>query len=241
MQRILADHERGLTAEHEAYNYILTSIRAGRYAPGDRLIADEIAAAIDMSRMPVREAFRRLATEGLVQLRPNRGCVVSGLTIDEIFEVFAIRAVLEGLAIRLAMPHIDSAALEELERRLALMQQKEAARDDWIACHYEFHDYLYSLCGRRRLIRQIRTQHVIVEPYLRIYFHHVEKKRTADEAHRVLFKEIKSGDASRAEQAMRDHVSGTAPLLAAFIEKKDGAHWKAAIATQSRSTSTKPR
>src|SRR4029453_13795672 len=88
------------TAEEEAYRHIQRVLRVGRYKPGERLIPEEIAAEIGMSRMPVREAFRRLASDGLVVLRPNRGCVVAGLTVDELFEIFEIRSVLEGLAVR---------------------------------------------------------------------------------------------------------------------------------------------
>jgi DNA-binding GntR family transcriptional regulator len=71
-----------MTAEEEAYNFLLEGICGGRYRKGDRLIAEDIASEIGMSRMPVREAFRRLDAQGLVTLRPNRGAVVSGLDIE---------------------------------------------------------------------------------------------------------------------------------------------------------------
>lgn len=77
-----------LTAEEEAYNFLLEAICGGRYRRGDRLIAEDIAREIGMSRMPVREAFRRLDAQGLVTLRPNRGAIVSGLDFDELREVF---------------------------------------------------------------------------------------------------------------------------------------------------------
>ena len=68
------------TAEEEAYSHILQRIRSGQYRSGDRLIPEEIATEIGTSRMPVREAFRRLATEGLVDIRPHRGAVVRKLS-----------------------------------------------------------------------------------------------------------------------------------------------------------------
>src|SRR5688500_7583277 len=101
-----AEPRAAATAEEEAYRHIQQQLRLGRYKPGDRLIPEDIAAEIDMSRMPVREAFRRLAADGLVVLRPNRGCIVAGLNIDELYEVFEMRSVLEGLAARVAMPRI---------------------------------------------------------------------------------------------------------------------------------------
>jgi DNA-binding GntR family transcriptional regulator len=208
------DERSGQTAEEEAYRHLLRAIRSGRYRPGDRLIPEDIAAEIGMSRMPVREAFRRLATEGLVVIRPNRGCIISGLTIPQIYEVFEIRSVLEGLAVRLAMPRIDAATLRELERQLDAMNDDPA---DWVANHSKFHDHLCSLSGRPKLLRQIRTLHASIEPYLRVYLHHAEKPRSADAAHRVILEALRTGDADHAEAVMRAHVLGTAPILANFI------------------------
>jgi DNA-binding GntR family transcriptional regulator len=208
------------TAEEEAYEYILVRIRSGRYAPNDRLIPEEIAADVGMSRMPVREAFRRLAAEGLVTIRPNRGCVVSGLTLDEIFEVFEVRSVLEGLAVRLAMPKIDRSVLADLRLQLKRMEMSEKLEGDkWLEDHYRFHEYLCGLSARPKLIAQIRTLHVAIEPYLRVYRHHAKKSRSAGEAHRVLVNALAAGDVRAAEEAMRDHVLGTAPLLAAFLHE----------------------
>jgi DNA-binding GntR family transcriptional regulator len=208
------DERSGRTAEEQAYRHLLRAIRSGRYKPGDRLIPEEIAAEIDMSRMPVREAFRRLATEGLVIIRPNRGCIISGLTIPQIYETFEIRSVLEGLAVRLAMPRIDAPVMRELERQLDTMNDDPA---DWVANHSKFHDYLCGLSGRPKLIRQIRTLHVAIEPYLRIYLHHARKLRSADAAHRVILKALKTGDAEHAETTVRAHILGTAPILANFV------------------------
>jgi DNA-binding GntR family transcriptional regulator len=219
---VLAESSRSTTptAEEEAYEHILAQIRSGRYAPNDRLIPEEIAAELGMSRMPVREAFRRLAAEGLVTIRPNRGCVVSGLTVEEIFEVFEVRSVLEGLAVRLAMPKIDRSVLADLRLLLERMEVTEKLEGDkWLEDHRRFHEYLCGLSGRPKLMAQIRTLHVAIEPYLRVYRHHAKKSRSAGEAHRVLVDIIAAGDDSAAEDAMREHVLGTAPLLAAFLNE----------------------
>jgi DNA-binding GntR family transcriptional regulator len=218
---VLAETRRAAsTAEEEAYEHILMRIRSGRYAPNDRLIPEEIAAEVGMSRMPVREAFRRLAAEGLVTIRPNRGCVVSGLTLDEIFEVFEIRSVLEGLAVRLAMPKVDRSVLTDLRLLLEKMEISEPLDgDQWLEDHYRFHEYLCGLSGRPKLMAQIRTLHVAIEPYLRVYRHHVKKSRSAGEAHRILVDRIATGNVRAAENAIREHVLGTAPLLASFLNE----------------------
>ena len=91
----LADLDPSLVAAHdEAYTHILGALRLGRYVAGERLIAETIAAEIGTSRMPVREALRRLAAEGLVTVRANRGVTVNAPNVKEMREVFEMRAVL---------------------------------------------------------------------------------------------------------------------------------------------------
>lgn len=205
------------TAEEEAYLYLHKALRLGQYKAGERLIPEDIAAEIGMSRMPVREAFRRLAADGLVTLRPNRGCVVAGLTLDELNEAFEIRSVLEGLAVRLVAPRLTADHFEELDRLLLRMERAgEAGSSDWVLRHQEFHAYIYTLSGRPKLIRQIATLHVAIEPYMRIWFDYVEKPLSAREEHQNLIDALKSGDCAEAERVMEDHVLGTASLLAEY-------------------------
>ncbi|MCD2174360.1 GntR family transcriptional regulator [Rhizobium sp. C4] len=205
------------TAEEEAYLYLHKALRLGRYKAGQRLIPEDIAAEIGMSRMPVREAFRRLAADGLVTLRPNRGCVVAGLTLEEMNEAFEIRSVLEGLAVRLVTPRLTAEHFEELDRLFVRMERAgEAGSNDWVLRHQEFHAYIYSLSGRPKLIRQIAALHVAIEPYMRIWFDDVQKPLSAREEHQNLIDALKSGDPVEAERVMEDHVLGTASLLADF-------------------------
>ncbi|MUZ63073.1 GntR family transcriptional regulator [Agrobacterium vitis] len=205
------------TAEEEAYLHMQQALRLGRYKPGDRLIAEEIAAEIGMSRMPVREAFRRLASDGLVTLRPNRGCVVAGLTLAELQEAFEIRSVLEGLAVRIAMPRMNADTFEELERLLIRMERAgESGSSDWVLRHQEFHAFIYGLSGRPKLIRQITALHVVIEPYMRIWFDYVDKPLSARQEHDTLIEALRSGDARRAEAVMQEHIVETASLLADY-------------------------
>ncbi len=204
------------TAEQEAYEYILQRIRHGTYGPGDRLKPEDIASAIDMSRMPVREAFRRLATEGLLVLRPNRGAVVVTLTLDDIREAFEIREVLEGLAMRTAVDHFDARAHNDLEHLLEQMEYaRKADTGAWLAAHRSFHEYLCALSKRQRLMRQIGSLHTALEPYLRLWLIHADQPLSADvqNEHREIVEAVASGDAARAETTMRAHIRTTTPDL----------------------------
>lgn len=208
------------SAEAEAYAYVLNRIRIGELKPGARLRAEDIATQIGMSRMPVREAFRRLDTEGYVTIRPNRGAIVTNYTFDEIQELFEIRSVLEGLAARLAAEHIGPAEIEELRELLRRMRKGQKNADDWLTRHWAFHEYICKLSGRNRLVREIERLHGALEPYLRLWFFHANRPVIAIRDHQDLLNVIAKGDPDEAEAAMREHVLVTAPHIIGFLERR---------------------
>lgn len=207
-----------VTAEEEAYNFLLGAICAGRYHKGDRLVAEDIAAEIGTSRMPVREAFRRLDAQGLVTLRPNRGAVVSGLDIEEMREVFEMRSALEGLAIRVAASKVTERHLTLLER---LLDDMDECRDDtaqWVVRHRIFHEYLCSLSERPRLMKQIIALYTLIEAPMRLWLEHGEKPLSGREEHAQILNALRSGDADLAERVIREHIEGTLPALTLFLQ-----------------------
>lgn len=211
------------TAEAEAYAFLLGRIRAGELKPGARLRAEDIASQIGMSRMPVREAFRRLDTEGYVTIRPNRGAVVTNHSFDEIQELFEIRSVLEGLAARLASERIGEAEVEEMQELLRRMKKGQRNADDWLSRHWALHEYICRLSGRKRLVREIERLHGALEPYLRLWFFHANRPVIAIRDHQQLIEVVAGGDPSRAETAMREHVLITAPRIIAFLKRQQAA------------------
>ena len=209
-----------LTAEEEAYNFLLEAICCGRYRKGDRLIAEDIAGEIGMSRMPVREAFRRLDAQGLVTLRPNRGAIVSGLDIDELHEVFEMRSALEGLAVRVAVAHIGERQLAALERLLDEMDDYRDESAEWVSRHRKFHEYLCSLSERPRLLKQISALYALIEAPMRLWLQHIEKPLSARQEHQIILDAIRAGDASKAEAVVREHIEGTVPELIKFLQSE---------------------
>ncbi|MFC0401844.1 GntR family transcriptional regulator [Paraburkholderia rhizosphaerae] len=201
------------TAEEEAYAYVLYRIRMGTYKAGHRLIPEEIAAEINTSRMPVREAFRRLASEGLLVIRPNRGALVRGLDADEMEEVFCMRGALEGLAARMAMPKITPEHISELTRLIDVMERVEQDVQQWVTAHRNFHEYLCQLCGRRRLIAQIGGLHTVMEPHMRLWLELADKPMTSRDDHMTIISAIKAGDPLLLEAAVREHIEATVPAL----------------------------
>lgn len=200
-----------ITAEEEAYLYLLKAIREGFYPGGARLVAEDIAQQMSMSRMPVRAAFRRLASEGLIHSRLNRGYVVSGLTAREMTEVFELRSVLEGLAARLAAPHVEAARIEELV--VAMDASGQARNDDWVARHRALHEYICGLSGRPKLTRQIGALHTQIEPYMRVWFSRQDAPLESRSDHDALIGVLLDGDVDRIDVEFQRHILDTAPTL----------------------------
>jgi DNA-binding GntR family transcriptional regulator len=216
--RVPPASEAGVSAEAEAYSHILGRIRRGELKPGERLRAEDVAEEIGTSRMPVREAMRRLDAEGYLTIRPNRGAIVAGYTRAQIQELFEIRSVLEGLAVRLAMERVTDDQLQELKELHQRMVQAEAQPDRWLVRHAEFHAALCGLSGRPRLVKEVMRLHNALEPHLRVWIAHITGPMDAGRDHEMLLQAIASRYPQHAETVMRDHVLDTAPAVVSFLE-----------------------
>jgi DNA-binding GntR family transcriptional regulator len=132
------------------------SILSSRRRPGDRLIEESLSAELGVSRIPIREALRVLAGEGLVEVQPRRGASVADVSPEVARDLVEVRATLEGLNARLAARHHDPAIVQELKR--VLKDGNRAARsknvDDLVRLNGEFHDKLAE-AGRNSILFDI--------------------------------------------------------------------------------------
>ncbi|MCD2514496.1 GntR family transcriptional regulator [Comamonas endophytica] len=199
------------TAQEEAYQHIKRGIRMGELRPGTRLTPDGIAAEIGTSRMPVREALNRLATEGLIVNRPNRGAVVRVLTAKEVREVFAMRSVLEGLAASLAAENVTANDIEDLERLLQRMDRSGLDASEWITAHSQFHERLSIIADAPQLMRQIAALHSVCEPLMRVWLEGRPSPDYVHDRHDELISALKARDGQTVESLMRAHILRTLP------------------------------
>lgn len=149
---------RGLA--DEVADRIRDAIFAGAYPPGTPLREVELAAALEVSRGPVREAFLRLEREGLVHGAWHRGTTVTTLTPDDIRELDSLRGALEELAVRQTIAHADAGDLAAIEREVDRMARAESVHA-MVACDLAFHDAVYAAAHHRRLAeawQAIRSQ-----------------------------------------------------------------------------------
>jgi DNA-binding GntR family transcriptional regulator len=207
------------TAHQLACAYLREEIRAGRFPAGMRLKSDKIAETLGISRMPVRDALQQLQSEGLVVLRPNRGAVVTLLTAEDVLELFEIRALLEGLAVRHACEHLTQELISELETTLGEMNaaSKNVAR--WLELHDQFHETLAAPCGRPRLMTQMRHARRVVLPYARMYVQVYPNPEVPNAEHEMLITIARRRNPDLLEAAMRDHVMSAGREITAFLRE----------------------
>ncbi len=209
-----------VSAEQQAYDYLHQAICSGQLAPGTRIVTEDVAQLLDMSRMPVREALRRLSVAGLVAIRPNRGAIVTRLNIEDMREIFEMRSALEGLAIRLAAPKVTDRQIVTLERLLEDMEACEQNSQDWLERHRQFHATIVTAAERPRLSAQIGSLYALLDPYMRIWLQHRDKPRTPRAAHEQLITVLKSRDSRLAEHTLNSHIEGTVPLILGFLQQQ---------------------
>lgn len=143
------------------YDYLRSRILDGRYSPGFRLVLTAIAAETGVSVVPVREAVRRLESEGLVAYTHNVGAQVLGINYTEYQDTMTTLALLEGLATALSAPHLSPAQLARARELNTLMLQ--LAANDFVSAEYrrlnsQFHTVLTSSCPNERLLALMNTE-----------------------------------------------------------------------------------
>jgi phosphonate utilization transcriptional regulator len=184
-------------------------IVAGELSPGAKLNEAELAAAMGVSRGPLREAFRALGQAGLVRTEKNRGVFVRQVSLAEANEIFEVRAALEREIGSLAAKR---ATREQVERLRAIVKRMQAAGrkrdpDAYFPLNIEFHEVLAEAAGNRALATHYRRVVNELNLYRRQALHrNVDVIPVSTEEHAAIVDAVASGDAARAEQLLYDHV-----------------------------------
>lgn len=205
-------------APDHVHDALRAEILTGELAPGTTLRQEDLAQRLEVSRMPVREALKRLEAEGLVETLPTRRVRVAPLRHEEVEDVWDLRAALEPLAIRLAVPRLTRSDLREAGHAL------EAADDEgdpatFGARNARFHLCLMEPCRRPRLLAAIRSLLGVGDRYLRAALPDETHNARVRDEHRELLAAARAGDPARAAEVAERHVRGSgARLLALFDE-----------------------
>jgi DNA-binding GntR family transcriptional regulator len=188
-------------------------ILTGAYGPDERLIEEQLAERLGVSRTPVRQALTMLEAEGLVEIAPNRGATVCSFSIEDVWDIYDLRAVLEGHAARRAAGGIERRELELLRELASEMEGLPGQFDDHeeeiralVALNQEFHGTIVEASRNRRLERLINRT-VEIPLMFKAFFWYTPHERTISNLyHRQILEALENGDADRAEIIMREHV-----------------------------------
>lgn len=213
------------TNQNELAKYSLTGrvfkqlsdqILNGKYKPGDSLVETKLAKELGVSRTPVREALRQLEQEGLVASIPNKGVFVRGISAQDIEDIYAVRALIEGLAARWAAEKITEEELKSLKEILDLMEfyTQKGDMDRVSELDTQFHALIYSASKSKTLCLVLGNLHHFVQK-ARIGSVKVPGRanKTLSE-HRAIVQAFESREPNAAEAALTEHVlSAKANLL----------------------------
>jgi len=192
------------------------AIAAGSLAAGTALRQDELAQRFGFSRMPIRDALRLLEAEGIVAIHPTRGAFVARMDATEIGDIFKVRALLEGEALRLALPRLDT---QDLDRAAALLDRLDAEPDvgRWGALNRDFHLALYQPCGNARLLELIEAQHRAADRYVRVLLANLDYRLRSQHEHRKLLAACRKGAADKGLGWLARHLGDGSEKLIASI------------------------
>jgi DNA-binding GntR family transcriptional regulator len=198
----------------EAYRRLGNAILNGALAPGDSLRTDELAAQLALSRTPVREALARLRDEGLVEMRPRSGTRVSPLRLDEASHALAVITSMHELAVRGAVPRLDSQHQEQLTEAAQSFEEAARAADHEraIAADDAFHGVFVAAAGNRPVRETIARYMPLLRRAEALRFGTLPGRRSIV-AHRQILKAARGGDIEAVVEATRRNWASLADQI----------------------------
>ncbi len=208
-----------LSPLEQAYNYILEAVLSGELAPGMRIPTEAIAERLGISRMPVRDALRRLEGDGAVTIYANRGAVVAEYSKDDVIQLIEMRAVLEGLGARFALANMTPREMEEIRHLQTRMDRSADDLGQWIVHHDAFHNYITSLSGRPLLTRQTKKIRLMLRPYFRKHHAQHQELEIPGHEHQKIIDVLASGDADDVEREVRNHAMANVGKVTGLMDR----------------------
>lgn len=190
------------------FHKLREDILSGKYEDHEELKEVAIGEEMGVSRTPVREAFRQLELEGLIQIIPNKGAYVTGITQKDVKDIYMIRSLLEGLCARWATEHISEEQLEEMEENvyLAKFHAQKGHWEQLAELDNRFHDIMYEACNSKMLEHQLKEYHEYVLRVRKKTLSNEKRGSKSNEEHEQILEAIKSGNGELAESLANKHM-----------------------------------
>ena len=201
---------------------ILAEIASGAFAPGDRIIQEQLAQALGVSRQPVQQALVLLRNQGVLQDAPGRGLLVAQLDADHVQHMYDMRAVIEGLAARRAAELGAERAAKAGPAMIDAGRRAVAAGSvaKMIAADMRFHEFIYGLSGNPLIAPALETHLTYTQRVMGQVLISEDKPRDIWDQHAAILKAIAKGDGERAEALVRSHLMHAADFMVARLRGK---------------------
>lgn len=205
--RPAASNKDGASRAELAYTNLRAAIHGGRFGPGERIREADIAQWLGVSRTPVRDALKRLESDGILASAPRRGLVVAQLDQQQVSELYTVRDVLEGLAGRLAAEHATTAEIAAM--RDLLERQARARADDLsglVRLNQLFHEVVSRAARNQYLIGVLDSFQSSLALLPGTTYAATGRPASALKEHTEIVDAIEHRDAERAERLSREHM-----------------------------------
>jgi DNA-binding GntR family transcriptional regulator len=192
----------------QAYKVLKNAILSLELAPGSALIESEVAEHFGISKSPVRDALMDLEREGLVTRVQFKGTYVSEISVTDVREIFQLRAVLEGLAARLAAAALTQEEKQRVSALLDAQQQAVVLGNVALASQLgkQFHELIFQAADNRRLEAMIRNLDDHAQRFRSLSSQITGRLKKSVAEHRTILAALCDGDGDRAEQLVREHL-----------------------------------
>jgi DNA-binding GntR family transcriptional regulator len=204
------------TTADRVRRHIRDEIISGNLLAGDRLLQDELAEKLGVSRIPIREGLAHLEAEGFVLVEPHQGAVVAPLSVMDGREIFELRALLESRLLKIAITKMTDADFAWADKMLVQLNQAETQDPSllkWGMLNWEFHAAFYHPAEQPRTLAVVKSLHQHSERYLQLQMRMQARTRRADEQHRMLIQLCRARKTGEAVAFLREHILNILPDL----------------------------
>lgn len=221
MDNYLLSKQDRATLQYKVTTKLREVILKGEFKMGERLIQEEWATKLGVSRMPIREALQQLEVEGLVRNEPRRGAIVTPISTSDIEEIYQLRALLEGEAVERSLPFLteqDKLQLEKLHIKMNGLKNTEKDIEEYLKLNTQFHKLIRERCQWKRIHSMIDTLLKGIPLQTPSLFNQTEDRK---QEHGMMIEYIKKNDAKKLKECMQKHILRTKDNLIKMVDNSN--------------------